>query len=115
MKSLVKYLLEGNVNIFEEINAAVYSWIDYMYNEGVVDYDDAHLVEYTDKKKTPNFNDIVKGVLDEYKSKLSNTTIIVLHNYLKNGAPKDKTSAVENAISAAISKFVDDSNCRNFA
>lgn len=114
MKNLVEYLKEEKKGVFAQIQDAAFAWIDYMYNEGVIDYDDQHLVNYNKGKAKPDFKDFVKGILNDNKD-IDNTTEIVLKKYLKDGAPKDgKQSAVENAILAAISDFVEKGNCENF-
>lgn len=112
----IKLFLEEKKSVFTEIMKYAEGWIDYIYNEGVIDYDDQHLVDYNKGKKKPDFKEIVKGILDEYSKDLDNTTSIVLNKYLKDGGPKDgKQSAVENAILAAIEKFVEEGNCEECA
>ena len=59
MKTLIEYLRESKQSAEDTIQEKIYSWIDYMYNEGVVDYDDRHLVYYKDRKKEPDYKDIV--------------------------------------------------------
>lgn len=103
----IKLFLEEKKSVFTEIMKYADGWIDYIYNEGVIDYDDQHLVDYSKGKKKPNFKEIVEGILNEYSKELDNITSIVLKKYLKDGGPKDgKQSAVENAILAAIENFV---------
>ena len=104
---------KDGAEVSKQIEEYVYGWIDYIYNEGVIAYDDRHLVAYKDGKLKPDFKEIVNGVLSSYKN-IDNTTQIVLRKYLKNGAPKDKESSVEKAIMAAIRRFVEYSNCESF-
>ena len=51
MKTLIEYLRESKQSAEDTVQEKIYSWIDYMYNEGVVDYDDRHLVYYKDRKE----------------------------------------------------------------
>ena len=112
MKDLKEFILEEKKSVFEEIVKYAKSWIDYMYNEGVVNYDDEHLVKYN-KEKNPDFNDIVQGILDEYKSRLNSQTKSMLEKYLKEGNPsKDPfKNPIEHAILSAIEEFVEEGNC----
>ena len=112
MKDLKEFILEEKKSVFEEIVKYAKSWIDYMYNEGVVNYDDEHLVKYN-KEKNPDFNDIVQGILDEYKSRLNSQTKSMFEKYLKEGNPsKDPfKNPIEHAILSAIEEFVEEGNC----
>lgn len=115
MKDIKTFIKESEKkSVFNDIADYAEAWIDYMYNEGVIDYDDRHLVEYSKNKKTPDFKDIVKGILDEYSSKITEETKNVLNKYLKDKNPK-KNSPVEHAILAAIEKFVEEGNCEEMA
>ena len=117
MKHLDEYIKinEEQKSVFNEIIKYTDSLIDYLYNEGIVDYDDKHLVDYSKGKTKPKFKDIAKNLLNEYSKELSNTTQIVLKKYIKDGSTQDgKQSAVENAILSAISDFVDSGNCESY-
>ena len=107
---------EEQKTVFNEIAEYAEAWIDYMYNEGVIDYDDKHLVKYN-KDKNPNFKEIVEGILDEYSKEISQKTKQVLEKYLKEGNPKKDpfSHPVEHAILAAIEKFVEEGNCEDCA
>jgi len=103
MKTLIEYLRESKQSAEDTIQEKIYSWIDYMYNEGVVDYDDRHLVYYKDRKKEPDYKDIVKGVLSDYEDTLTAEEKSLLNS--------DK---INDIILKAIDKFVDDANCEDF-
>ena len=107
---------EEQKSVFNEIAEYAEGWIDYMYNEGVIDYDDAHLVKYN-KERNPNFKEIVEGILDDYNKQIDSKTKQVLNKYLKEGNPsKDPFKhPVEHAILATIEKFVEEGNCENCA
>lgn len=117
MRHLNEFILnEEQKSVFNEIVKFADGWIDYMYNEGVIDYDDAHLVKYN-KEKNPNFKDIVEGILEEYSREIDSKTKQVLQKYLKEGNPsKDPFKhPVEHAILSAIETFVEEGNCEDCA
>ena len=103
MKTLIEYLRESKQSAEDTIQEKIYSWIDYMYNEGVGDYDDRHLVYYKDRKKEPDYKDIVKGVLSDYEDTLTAEEKSLLNS--------DK---INDIILKSIDKFVDDANCEDF-
>ena len=103
MKKLIEYLRESKQSAEDTIQEKIYSWIDYMYNEGVVDYDDRHLVYYKDRKKEPDYKDIVKGVLSDHEDTLTAEEKSLLNS--------DK---INDIILKTIDKFVDDANCEDF-
>ena len=107
MKSLTEYITEKQTKSpFDEIIEFAYSWIDYMYNEGVVDYNDDALLKLVDRKAKPDYKDFCQGMLHEFKKDLGDKTIKALEDYLKSG----KGTQVESAINAAIDKFCSDAN-----
>ena len=115
MKHLNEYIInEEQKTVFSEIVKFTDAWIDYMYNEGVIDYDDAHLVKYN-KEKNPNFKDIVEGILEEYGKEIDLKTKQVLQKYLKEGNKENHNHPVENAILSAIENFVETGNCEDCA
>ena len=103
MKTLIEYLRESKQSAEDTIQEKIYSWIDYMYNEGVVDYDDRHLVYYKDRKKEPDYKDIIKGVLSDHEDTLTAEEKSLLNS--------DK---INDIILKTIDKFVDDANCEDF-
>ena len=103
MKTLIEYLRESKQSAEDIIQGKIYSWIDYMYNEGVIDYDDRHLVYYKDRKKDPDYKDIVKGVLSDHEDTLTAEEKSLLNS--------DK---INDIILKVIDKFVDDANCEDF-
>lgn len=104
MKDLKEILLES-INYFDEIIDLTFNFVDYMYNEGVVAYDDKHLAAIVNRKAKPDYMDICQGILSEFKG-LSNKTKSELESYIKNQSSKQ----VENAINTGILNFCDEAN-----
>lgn len=110
MKPITKFILEQKQSPYNEIIEYAYSWIDYMYNEGVVDYNDKAIQQIVEGKKKPDYEDVCKGLLSEYDKKLGKKTKEFLNKYLE----EKKGLQVEGAINAAFSKFYSDANVELF-
>jgi hypothetical protein len=104
MKDLKEILLES-VNYFDEIIDLTFNFVDYMYNEGVVAYDDEHLASIVNRKAKPDYMDICQGILSEFKG-INKKTKSELENYIKNQSSKQ----VENAINTGVLNFCDEAN-----
>jgi len=100
MKTLTDYIVEQSKSPFDEIIDYAYEWLDYMYNEGVVDYNEKAIMRWIQNKEKPDYKDFVKGILGELKG-MGKKTTDMLEKYLKTG----KGAQVENAIITAINKF----------
>lgn len=104
MKNLKDVILES-VNFFDEIIELTFNFVDYMYNEGVVAYDDEHLADIVARKAKPDYVDICNGILAEFKG-IDKRTKTELERYIKTQSSKQ----VENAIGIGVLNFCDEAN-----
>ena len=105
MKHIDEYILE-TMSESTKLHQLVYNAIDYLYNEGVVDYNDDAISAYINGKKDVPFQDIAQVVLDEYQKDLTPKIKKELEDVVKNGVKKD--SPIENTILGALDKFAED-------
>lgn len=105
MKTLQEYINEMlSEPIFDEIMNSTISFIDQMYQEGVVAYNDEALTKIVNRKQKPDYKDICNGILSEV-GRLSKKVQTELEKYIKSGS-KD----VEQAINAGIDKYCNEIN-----
>lgn len=114
MKDLKTYILEANKDTFSELEKITEWVIDYLYNEGIVDYDDKHLVDYVDGEKDPDYKDILNVMLNEYSDDLSSQTKTIINNFIKDKHSKDDDEDIKIHVLRGISNFVEKGNCRKF-
>ena len=100
MKSITEYILEASKSPFDEIIDYAYEWLDYMYNEGVVAYNEKSIMSWIKNKAKPDYKDFAQGILKELKG-ISKKAQDKLEKYIET----EKDTQVENAINAAINKF----------
>lgn len=105
MKDIVTFINESKSpkrEFFEYVDV----WIDEMYQEGVVNYDDEHIKKYAEGKENPNYDEIVKGVMEEFKSQMSSQLKSMLEKFLKEGKHQDRDkSEIVDMIHTAIEQF----------
>ena len=105
MKDIVTFINESKSpkrEFFEYVDV----WIDEMYQEGVVNYDDEHIKKYAEGKENPNYDEIVKGVMEEFKSKMSSQLKSMLEKFLKGEKHQDRDkSEIVDMIHTAIEQF----------
>lgn len=105
MKNLNEYLTEMlSEPIFDEILNATISFIDQMYQEGVVAYNDESLTKIVNRKQKPDYKDICNGILSEVGG-LSKKVQAELEKYIKSGSKE-----VEQAINSGIDKYCNEIN-----
>lgn len=100
MKDLKDYLIEQSKSPFDEAIDYAYEWLDYMHNEGVVDYNEKAIMRWIQNKEKPDYKDFAKGILDTLKG-MSKKTKELIEKYLETG----KERKFEEAVNAAIAKF----------
>lgn len=100
MKSITDYIVEQSKSPFDEAIDYAYEWLDYMYNEGVVDYNEKAIMQWIQNKKKPDYKDFAKGILDTLVG-MGKKTKEMIEKYLKTG----KERKFEEAVNAAIAKF----------
>lgn len=94
----------GNDEVKNEIYHFTFDEIDYLYNEGLVEYDDDSLEDMATGEMVPNYNDLIKDILRSFDSKLSEETKRVLEDYLNGNEDEE----IEHVIIAAIQNYVYD-------
>lgn len=104
MKSITEYILEASKSPFDEIIDYAYEWLDYMYNEGVDEYNEKSIMSWIKNKAKPDYKDFAQGILKEFKG-ISKKTQDKLEKYIETYLETEKDIQVENAINAAINKF----------
>lgn len=73
--------------------------IDYLYNEGVISYDDSHIIAMANGKIPVPYQDLIESVLYDYASTLSKDAMNALKIYLKQGnTDKDIKGAADRAV-----------------
>ena len=106
MKDITTFINESKKTPKREFFEYVDVWIDEMYQEGVVNYDDEHIKKYAEGKENPNYDEIVKGVMEEFKSQMSSQLKSMLEKFLKEGKHQDRDkSEIVNMIHTAIEQF----------
>ena len=105
MKNLYEYLTEMlSEPIFDEIMNSTISFIDQMYQEGVVEYNGESLTKIVNRKQQPDYKDICNGILSEVGG-LSKKVVSELKKYINSGSKQ-----VEQAIDAGIDKYCNEIN-----
>lgn len=112
MKDLKDFILEASKTPFDELIDLTYSCIDYLYNEGIVDYDEKHLAEYARNSEKIPYSDIAKVLLLDYKKYIDSKLEKILKDLEKNGPKKEKNMSypVQDAIAQGIEKFAKEAN-----
>ena len=73
--------------------------IDYLYNEGVISYDDSHIIAMANGKIPVPYQDLIESVLYDYASTLSKDAMNALKIYLAQGnSDKDIKGAADRAV-----------------
>lgn len=72
--------------LYYEIGEKAKAVVDYLYNEGVIDYDDEHLSAMVKDMSLINFKDICRTIMSEYGSELTDDEYIVISDYIKTGS-----------------------------
>lgn len=105
MKTLQEYINEMlSEPIFDEIMNSTISFIDQMYQDDVVAYNDETLIKIVNRKQKPDYKDICNGILSEVGG-LSKKVVSELKKYINSGSKQ-----VEQAIDAGINKYCNEIN-----
>ena len=118
VKRILKEMYNINDNPYPEnenknmIYQLAYGEIDYLYNEGVVDYDDENLCAMANGEKPIDYCDLIQSMLYDCSTELENESGQMLRNYCKLSKHYGETIPdVEEAIDLAVKNFVNNSNC----
>ena len=91
-KKLTEHVITESIEInsmhelLYEIGEKAKAIIDYLYNEGVVEYDDEHLTAMVNNMRLIDFKDICKSILFNYSGELNLKEEKILKDYLKTGS-----------------------------
>ena len=100
---------------FAKIDEWAYNTIDYLYNEGVVAYDDRNLCAMAKGEAPIDYKDIIKVILHNYTTDCECEAGQMLRNYYKLSKKYGESiPEVEEAIKSAIKRFAEDANCEMF-
>lgn len=106
MKTLFEYLNESLNDFFaEELYGVFMSTMDYLYNEGVAEYQDDYLKAYYTGKLEMNYKDFVNTTLSEFGSKLPDGPRKLLGKYI-NSKAGSKAQDIEELIVQTLDNFV---------
>ena len=106
MKTIKEYLNESLNDFFaEELYNIFMSTMDYLYNEGIVEYQDDYLKAYYTGKLEINYKDFVSIALNEFGSKLPDGPRKLLNKYINSNAGS-KAQDIEELIVQTLDNFV---------
>lgn len=116
---LRKIISEEIVNqVLLSLEDKVEGVVDYLYNEGVVAYDDDHLSAMANDMSLIDFKDICKTIISEYGSTLTGAEREMLDRYLLSGSFPELENHIYNAIKKYEQKaheYLYESKLREFA
>lgn len=102
MKTLYEHLNESLNEFFTTEISDATSWvIDYLYNEGVVDYQDDSIEAVARGKKEPDYQDIINVILSDFKNNMPDGPYHLLKKYPNT----PKKSDVEQCIILGFKKI----------
>ena len=85
-------------DVLSRIEEKAESIIDYLYNEGVVAYDDQHLAAMAKDMSRINFKDICKEILYSFDGDISDEEKGALQRYLKTGSYPELEDHIYRAV-----------------
>lgn len=99
MGSVLKYINESlrktDIHDFEKIAR----WtIDYVYNEGILPYNDEHLIDYVNGSKEPDYKEIIDITIAEFKKFIPSKILSEIKKYPKTTYKEDFELAILNAM-----------------
>ena len=77
------------IPIAQDIKSATFAFVDYMYNECVINYNDDNLNAYINGTRTPNYEDICLNIVKDGAVPLSPSSIELITNFLYFGSESD--------------------------
>ena len=84
--------------IYYGIGEKAKSIIDYLYNEGVVAYDDEHLAAMVNDMSLIDFKDICNLIRSEYGDNLTDDEVMTLEDYLNTGSNPELEDQIFRAV-----------------
>lgn len=74
----------------QELKQILTGELDYLYNEGVVAYDDNHLAAIARGTMKPDYDDLAKATISDYRGQASNEAIQILETFVNGGDEYDE-------------------------
>ena len=106
MKTLTAFVNESLNDFFaEELYGVFMSTMDYLYDEGIAEYQDDYLKAYYTGKLEMNYKDFVSIALNEFGSKLPDGPSKLLQKYI-NSKAGSKSQDIEELIVQTLDNFV---------
>ena len=106
MRTLKEYLNESLNDFFaEELYDVFMSTMDYLYNEGIVEYQDDYLKAYYTGKLEINYKDFASVALTEFGGNLPDGPRKLLEKYI-NSKAGSKAQDIEELIVQTLDNFV---------
>ena len=106
MKALTVFVNEKLNDFFaEELYEVFSSTMDYLYNEGIMEYQENYLRDYRSGKLNMDYHYFIKVALQEFGSTLPDGCSKLLQRYLANKLSKDRAMEVEDLILQNIDNF----------
>ena len=104
MKTLLEHLNESLNEFFTTEISDATSWVvDYLYNEGVVDYQDDSIEAIVHGGKEPDYQDVINVILLDYKKDISDGPYKLLKKYPNTPKKND----IEQCIRLGFKKFLE--------
>ena len=101
--------------IAKDIKSATTAFIDYMYNEGVVAYNDSHLSAYAKGYQKPDYKDICGQIIRDTCNPLCPNSLSMVTTLLYDLGEETDTEIVKASIDEAIKEFAEKANCHLLA
>lgn len=89
-----------NYSVANKIKRIIKGEIDYLYNEGVIDYNDDNILSIANGEKEPDYQDIINAAIYDHKSNPSFSDVV---SFLERYEPGNK--AIENTIKQAFKEY----------
>ena len=102
--------MEKKITTAQDIKTATTAFIDYMYNEGVIAYDDKHLACYAKGYQKPDYKDICEGIVGDRLNPLSPASLEMIATLLYDFG-EEGVDIVKASIDEAIKDFAEKGNC----
>lgn len=84
--------------IYYKIGEKAKGVIDYLYNEGVIAYDDEHLTAMANDMSLIDFKDICKLIRSEYNNNLTDDEVMTLEDYINTGSNPELEDQIFRAV-----------------
>ena len=103
-KKLTKHMISESIcadpvhEIYYGIGEKAKAVIDYLYNEGVVAYDDEHLTAMANDMSLIDFKDICKLIRSEYSNNLTDDEVMALEDYINTGSNPELEDQILRAV-----------------